>query len=122
MKTLIYIIQKHHTSHLHYDLRLEHNGVLKSWAIPKEPPKVPGIKRLAVAVPDHELGYEKFEGEIPKGSYGAGKVELWDSGHYEAEKFDKDHIIVDISGKKLKGRYLLIKLKGQDKNWLFFKG
>lgn len=118
----IYVIQKHHASHLHYDLRLEHEGVLKSWAVPKEPPKVPGIKRLAVAVEDHELGYEKFEGEIPKGSYGAGKVETWDSGHYESEKFDKDHIIINISGKKLRGRYLLVKLKGQEKNWLFFKG
>ena len=120
-KELTYVIQKHNASQLHYDLRLEHEGVLKSWAVPKEPPTIPGIKRLAVAVEDHELGYEEFEGEIPKGRYGAGKVEIWDKGHYEPEKFDKDHIIINVSGKKLKGRYLLVKLKGQDKNWLFFK-
>ncbi len=117
----VYVIQEHHASHLHWDLRLEHEGVLKSWAIPKEPPGSAGIKRLAVAVEDHELGYEKFEGEIEKGSYGAGTVKIWDSGTYSAEKFDKDHIILDISGKKLKGIYYLVKFKGQDKNWLFFK-
>ena len=118
---MIYVIQEHHASHLHYDLRLEHEGVLKSWAIPKEPPSKPGIKRLAIAVDDHEIGYEKFEGEIPKGSYGAGTVKIWDRGSYTAEKFDKDHVIIDIKGKKLKGVYYLVKLKGQEKNWLFFK-
>lgn len=118
---MIYVIQKHHASHLHWDLRLEHDGVLKSWAVPKEPPVKKGIKRLAVAVEDHEIGYEKFEGEIPKDQYGAGKVEIWDSGTYSPLKFDKEHIEIDIKGKKLKGAYLLIKLKGQEKNWLFFK-
>jgi DNA ligase D-like protein (predicted 3'-phosphoesterase) len=120
-KELIYVIQQHHASHLHWDLRLEHEGVLKSWAIPKEPPKAAGVKRLAVAVDDHELGYEKFVGEIAKGEYGAGKVEIWDSGTYIPEKFDKEHIILEINGKKLKGKYYLIKFKGQGKNWLFFK-
>lgn len=118
---LKYVIQKHSASHLHWDLRLEHDGVLKSWALPKEPPAKSGIKRLAVAVPDHELGYEKFEGEIPKGEYGAGKVETWDSGTYTSEKFDKDHIVIEIKGKKLKGKYYLVKFKDQEKNWLFFK-
>jgi DNA ligase D-like protein (predicted 3'-phosphoesterase) len=120
-KKLIYVIQKHSASHLHWDLRLEKDGVLKSWALPKEPPKVSGIKRLAVAVEDHELGYEKFEGEIPEGEYGAGKVETWDSGTYTSDKFDSDHIILDIKGHKLKGTYYLVKFKGQEKNWLFFK-
>lgn len=120
-KPLIYVIQEHHASHLHYDLRLEHNGVLKSWALPKEPPSKPGIKRLAVAVEDHKIGYENFEGEIPKGSYGAGTVKIWDRGSYEAEKFDKDHIMLELNGKRLKGRFFLVKLKGQEKNWLFFK-
>jgi len=118
---MIYVIQEHHASHLHYDLRLERDGVLKSWAIPKEPPSKPGIKRLAIAVDDHEIGYEKFEGEIPEGSYGAGTVKIWDTGSYTAEKFDKDHVIMEIKGKKLKGTYYLIKLNGQEKNWLFFK-
>ncbi|MFA5097309.1 MAG: DNA polymerase ligase N-terminal domain-containing protein [Candidatus Margulisiibacteriota bacterium] len=122
MKTLIYVIQKHHASHLHYDLRLEHNGVLKSWAVPKEPPLSAGTKRLAVEVEDHELGYENFEGIIPEGNYGAGKVEIWDKGSYEAEKFEKDRIVVDIKGERLSGRYVLVRLKGQKKNWLFFKG
>ena len=121
MNKLIYVIQKHNASHLHWDLRLEHDGVLKSWAIPKEPPRKKGIKRLAVAVEDHDLGYEKFEGEIAKGEYGAGKVEIWDSGTYTAEKFDDKHIMIDIKGKKLKGAYVLINLAGQKKNWLIFK-
>lgn len=121
MKNLIYVIHKHFASHLHWDLRLEHDGVLKSWAVPKEPPKTKGIKRLAVSVPDHHIGYEKFEGTIPEGEYGAGKVEIWDSGSYALEKFEKDHIIIDIKGKKLKGIYYLVKLKNQEKNWLFFK-
>lgn len=116
----IYVIQEHHASHLHWDLRLEHEGTLKSWALPKEPPKVHGIKRLAVAVKDHELGYEKFEGKIENG-YGAGTVKIWDSGTYSADKFDKGHIIINIDGKKLKGIYYLIKFKGEGRNWLFFK-
>ena len=118
----IYVVQKHLASHLHYDLRLEHNGALKSWALPKEPPLSAGTKRLAVEVEDHELGYENFEGIIPEGNYGAGKVEIWDKGSYEAEKFEKDRIVVDIKGERLSGRYVLVKLKGQKKNWLFFKG
>lgn len=118
-----YVIQKHHASHLHWDLRLEHKGVLKSWAVPKEPSSDPKVKRLAVEVEDHKLGYEKFEGVIPEGEYGAGKVEIWDSGTYEPVKFEKDSIEVDIHGKKLKGPYHLVRFKNAGpKNWLFFKG
>lgn len=117
------MIHKHNASHLHYDLRLEHDGVLKSWAIPKEPSKDPKVRRLAVQVEDHELGYEKFEGEIAEGEYGAGKVTIWDSGSYEPVKFDKDSIEVDIRGAKLKDIYHLIKFKkAGEKDWLFFKG
>ena len=105
----IYTIQKHTASHLHWDLRLELNGVLKSWAIPKQPPKQKGLKRLAIETEDHPIGYEKFEGIIPEGNYGAGKVEIWDSGNYELLKKDFKTIEIKIHGKKLKGNYVLIK-------------
>jgi len=121
-KSLIYVIQKHNASHLHYDLRLEMDGVLKSWAVPKKPSSDPTVKRLAVAVEDHPLGYEKFTGTIPEGEYGAGTVEIWDQGTYQLlEKSDKAYSL-EINGKKLKGLFYLIKLKpGIDKkNWLFF--
>ncbi len=121
---LIYVIQKHNALHLHYDLRLEMDGVLRSWAVPKEPPTTEGIKRLAVSVPDHELGYEGFEGSIPEGQYGAGSVEIWDKGIYLLDEATPSKILCKIKGKKLKGNYCLLKLKPkltEDKNWLFFK-
>ncbi len=117
----IYVIQKHAASHLHYDLRLEKDGVLKSWAIPKEPPTVKGIKRLAVQTEDHPIEYANFEGVIPEGQYGAGTVEIWDKGTFDVEKWEEDEIVVHIYGKKLKGRYCLIKFRKQEGNWLFFK-
>ncbi|MBS7634982.1 hypothetical protein KEJ34_05770 [Candidatus Bathyarchaeota archaeon] len=117
----IYVIQRHAASHLHYDLRLEKDGVLKSWAIPKEPPTIKGVKRLAVQTEDHPVEYANFEGVIPEGEYGAGKVEIWDSGTFNVEKWDENEIIVHIHGEKLKGRYCLIRFKGQEGNWLFFK-
>jgi DNA ligase D-like protein (predicted 3'-phosphoesterase) len=116
----IYLIHEHHASHLHWDLRLEMDGVLKSWAVPKEPPTDPSVKRLAVLVEDHPLDYASFEGTIPEGNYGAGKVIIWDKGTYELiEKTDKG-FVVKIKGKKLKGTYVLFKFK-PPKNWLFFK-
>ncbi len=120
----VYVIQRHQSSHLHYDLRLEEEGVLKSWAIPKEPPIEPGIKRLAVQTEDHPLGYEDFEGVIPKGQYGAGEVKIWDKGAYLPHEILPARRVFEIKGKKLKGKYCLIKLKSidkKDKNWLFFK-
>jgi len=123
-KNPIFVVQKHQSTHLHYDFRLEKDGVLKSWAIPKELPIEEGIKRLAVQVEDHALGYENFEGEIPEGSYGAGTVEIWDKGYYLPVKFQSNELIFELKGKKLKGIYCLIKLQPknpQDKNWLFFK-
>ena len=119
----IYVIQKHKATNLHYDLRLEMNRVLKSWALPKPPPKTKSTKRLAIQVEDHPLSYATFEGTIPEGNYGAGKVEIWDSGTYELLDKDKKKIEIKITGKKLKGNYVLIKT-GYGKNkkgWLFFK-
>lgn len=119
----IYVIQRHDASHLHYDLRLEMDGVLKSWAVPKEPPIAMGVKRLAVVTEDHPIEYANFEGEIPEGEYGAGKVEMWDKGDYELLERTDEKLIFRINGEKLKGRYCLILLKKfkNDKNWLFFK-
>jgi len=116
----IYVIQKHKATRLHYDLRLEMNGVLKSWAVPKEPPTTPNVKRLAVQVEDHPLEYASFEGTIPEGYYGAGTVEIWDRGTYTLRERTDNKIIFDLNGEKLKGTYCLIRFKG-DKNWLFFK-
>ena len=121
---LVYVIQKHWASHLHYDLRLEEKGVLKSWAIPKDPPDREGVRRLAVGTEDHPLDYADFEGEIPEGEYGAGRVEIWDRGTYKAKEISAQKRLVVIKGRRLKGLYALIKLKPKDsadKNWLFFK-
>lgn len=120
MSEKIYVIQKHAASHLHYDLRLEMDGALRSWAVPKEPPTSAGVKRLMVQVDDHPLDYASFEGEIPQGQYGAGKVEIWDKGDYKLVEREKNSLVIDINGKKLKGTYVLVQFKG-DKNWLFFK-
>lgn len=119
----IFVIQKHDASNLHYDLRLEIDGVLKSWAVPKQPPKKAGIKRLAIQTEDHPMEYADFEGEIPEGQYGAGKVEIWDRGNYEAIKIEDEEIIVTLKGKQLTGDYVLVKTKygKNNKGWLFFK-
>jgi DNA ligase D-like protein (predicted 3'-phosphoesterase) len=117
---LTYIIHEHHATHLHWDLRLEMERVLKSWAIPKEPSSNPSVKRLAVLVEDHPLDYANFEGVIPKGQYGAGTVKIWDKGTFEIlEKTDKGFVI-KINGNKLKGTFILFKFKPPN-NWLFFK-
>lgn len=116
----IYVIQKHASSHLHFDLRLEMDGVLKSWAVPKEPPTSSGVKRLAVQVEDHPIEYASFEGVIPKGEYGAGTVKIWDKGTYQLIDRKENKLIVDIGGEKLSGVYVLVRLKDK-KNWLFFK-
>jgi len=115
-----FAIQKHYATHLHYDFRLEMDGVLKSWAVPKEPPTESGVKRLAVLVEDHELSYIDFEGIIPEGMYGAGKVEIWDRGTYTLKHRSRDKIVFTLHGEKLSGDYVLVRFKG-DKNWLFFK-
>jgi DNA ligase D-like protein (predicted 3'-phosphoesterase) len=121
-KKLIYLIQEHHATHLHWDLRLEMDGVLKSWAVPKIPPKEKNEKRLAIQVEDHPIGYAKFRGTISEGNYGAGEVKIWDEGTYELIEKNSKKISLEINGKKLKGKYCLIKTNyGNKKSWLFFK-
>jgi len=118
----IYVIQRHDATHLHYDLRLKMDGVLKSWAIPKSPPEEKGVKRLAVQVEDHPVEYADFEGVIPEGEYGAGTVEIWDKGEYDLLERSEDKIIVNIKGRRLDGTYYLVRFKGRgENNWLFFK-
>jgi DNA ligase D-like protein (predicted 3'-phosphoesterase) len=116
-KKLKYSIQEHNATRLHWDLRLEYKGVLKSWAIPKKPD--PKEKRLAVQTEDHNIKYYDFAGEITEG-YGKGTVKIWDIGTHEPEKFTDKEIITKINGKKLKGTFCLIKFK-PPKNWLFFE-
>ena len=117
---LIFVIQKHDASHLHYDLRLEVGGVLKSWAVPKIPPSEHGIKRLAVETEDHPIEYADFEGVIPEGNYGAGTVETWDRGTFIPGKIENNKIIFTLEGEKMKGGFVLLRLKNS-RNWLFFK-
>lgn len=117
-----FVIHEHHARRLHYDLRLEKDGVLKSWAVPKGPPQTSGDRRLAVQVEDHPLEYGKFEGTIPEGQYGAGTVKIWDRGLYESLVWEKDKIEFIMKGEKMEGRYVLVKFKKAEKNnWLFFK-
>lgn len=123
-KKKIFVVHSHFARSHHYDLRLEINGVLKSWAVPKEPPKTKTTKRLAIQVEDHPLEYAKFKGEIPEGQYGAGKVEIWDSGTYELEDKNQSKIVLNLKGRKLIGKYVLVKTKygaKPEKSWLFFK-
>ena len=123
-KGKIFVVHKHDATHLHYDLRLEMDGVLKSWAVPKEPPKTKGIKRLAIQVEDHPLQYATFKGKIPEGLYGAGTVEIWDKGTYNLKNKDEKKIEFKLKGKKLKGGYVLIKTNygnKPEKSWLFFR-
>jgi bifunctional non-homologous end joining protein LigD len=111
-----FVIQEHHARRLHYDLRLERDGVLVSWAVPKNLPDTPSVNHLAVHTEDHPLEYLTFHGTIPAGEYGAGKMIVWDTGTYETEKFNDDEVIVTLRGKKIDGRYALIQTDG--KNWL----
>lgn len=127
---LSYVIQKHDASKLHYDLRLEMNGVLKSWAVPKGPSLDPEVKRLAIEVEDHPLEYQSFEGIIPKGQYGGGTVMVWDMGRWKPkdnpeQAYRQGDMTFQILGKKLHGLWKLIKIKSKtkpgDHDWLFFK-
>jgi DNA ligase D-like protein (predicted 3'-phosphoesterase) len=132
----IFVIQKHYASHLHYDFRLEVDGVLKSWALPKGMPEKPKEKRLAIETEDHPIEYAKFEGTIPEGEYGAGKVEIWDKGTFQNTTEDGDkpvsarqalkkgHMNFSLDGNRVKGRFTLLvfkELKGGHKQWLLMK-
>src|SRR5437870_10781993 len=123
-KEPIFVVQRHDARRLHYDFRLERNGALASWAVPKGVPLEPGEQHLAVHVEDHPLDYATFEGEIPKGNYGAGTVEIWDSGTYELlEEKPNGGLTVRLHGKRLDGTYALVpaKLSGDPKNWLIIR-
>ena len=117
----VFVVHKHYASTLHYDFRLEKAGVLKSWAVPKGIAPAPGVKRLAVEVEDHALSYAGFAGAIPERQYGAGTVAIWDTGEYEEEQWQSGKIVVALHGKKLSGRFCLIRFaKAGEKNWLIF--
>jgi bifunctional non-homologous end joining protein LigD len=125
------VVQKHRASHLHYDFRLEWNGVLLSWAIPKGPSLDPSTKRLAVRTEDHPLDYADFEGVIPEGEYGGGTVMVWDTGTWSTEVSDVDEALkkgelkFTLNGKKLKGSWVLVRTRGFGRgggeSWLLIK-
>ncbi|CAL7959670.1 DNA ligase D [Gammaproteobacteria bacterium] len=122
----VFVVQKHQSSHLHYDFRLAVDGVLKSWAIPKGPSLSPKDKRLAVMTEDHPLEYANFEGVIPEGEYGAGTVEIWDKGTWEPINdvqagLQQRKLEFILHGKKLIGTWVLVGFKNDPKNWLLIK-
>ena len=123
-KAPTFVVQRHDARRLHYDFRLERDGALASWAVPKGVPLEPGVRALAVHVEDHPLDYGDFEGEIPKGQYGAGTVEIWDAGTYElVEEKPDGGLTVRLHGKRLDGTWTLIPahLDGKEQNWLIVR-
>jgi DNA ligase D-like protein (predicted 3'-phosphoesterase) len=130
-----FVVQKHGARSLHYDFRLEADGVLKSWAVPRGPSADPAVKRLAVPTEDHPLDYENFEGVIPRGEYGAGAVIVWDTGTYDnrtkdsvghavsvADAIERGHVSFDLHGRKLRGGYSLTRIRsGRDPGWILVK-
>jgi bifunctional non-homologous end joining protein LigD len=135
-ESLHFVVHRHQATHLHFDFRLELDGVLKSWVVPKGPSMNPKDKRLALQVEDHPLAYQNFEGMIPEGNYGAGVVEIWDKGTYDAvgipqrqrsetelqQQLQKGSLKFVLHGQKLKGEYALVKMKSKSDNaWLLIK-
>jgi bifunctional non-homologous end joining protein LigD len=131
-KALRFVIQKHDASHLHYDFRLELDGVMKSWAVPKGPSYDPSVRRLAMEVEDHPISYNTFEGTIPQGEYGGGTVMLWDRGTYTAEDgggveslrrgYEKGDLKITLDGERLKGSWVLVRMQRPGRpQWLLIK-
>ncbi len=127
-KALIFVVQKHAARRLHWDFRLQWEGTLRSWAVPKGPSLDPAVKRLAVEVEDHPIAYAKFEGDIPKGEYGGGHVDIWDRGTWQpvedfAKGLKKGHLSFELSGRKLRGRWHLVRtrMQGKQPQWLLMK-
>jgi bifunctional non-homologous end joining protein LigD len=122
---LQFVVQKHRASHLHYDFRLEHDGVMLSWSIPKGPALDPSVRRLAMQTEDHPIDYNQFEGVIPEGEYGGGTVMIWDRGTWEPEVEDVDRALAKgdlkfkLHGKKLRGSWALVRMR--DRQWLLIK-
>lgn len=118
----IFVIQEHFARTHHFDFRLERNGVLKSWALPKGIPEKPGVRRLAVEVEDHPLSYAGFSGILPPGQYGAGEVRIWDRGVCRAEEWAGDRIVFELRGERASGKFALIRLRrGSGRNWILFR-
>jgi bifunctional non-homologous end joining protein LigD len=121
-----FVVQKHRASHLHYDVRLEHDGVMLSWAVPKGPSLDPSVKRLAMQTEPHPIDYNQFEGVIPEGEYGAGTVMIWDRGLWSPETDDVDRALAKgdlkfiLHGRKLKGSWVLVRTRGE-RQWLLIK-
>ena len=116
-----FVVHEHHARRLHWDLRLEHDGVLASWAIPNGIPDDPKRNRKAIHVEDHPLEYIDFHGEIPSGNYGAGEVSIWDQGAYECEKWRVDEIIIVFHGERLRGRYALFQTGRDTRDWMIHR-
>ncbi|MEM2121334.1 MAG: DNA polymerase ligase N-terminal domain-containing protein [Candidatus Woesearchaeota archaeon] len=114
-----FVVQEHFSRTHHFDFRLELDNVLKSWAVPKGLPEKTGIRRLAVQTEDHDLDYINFEGEIPEGFYGAGKVKIFDSGNFELLERNPKKIVFVLNGKRFNGKYTLLRIN--DKNWIVIK-
>lgn len=117
-----FVVQEHHSRTHHFDFRLERDGVFKSWAVPKGLPEELGVKRLAIQVEDHALDFGGFEGTIPAGEYGAGTIQIWDSGTYETLHWAAEHIQVRLHGNRLKGVFEILKFRhGKEREWLVFQ-
>jgi len=119
---LRFVIQEHHARSHHFDLRLEKDGVFKSWAVPKGVPEEQGVKRLALQVEDHDLAFGDFEGQLPPGEYGAGSIRIWDRGNYTPLEWTAHRIVFEAHGKIMVGRYTLIRFeRGGPREWLLMK-